>query len=401
MPPLIVYAQEPLPIETTKSIFLAGPTPRGSDGVSWRVDAIEQLETLGYDGYVFVPEPRDGKWAHGYGAQIEWEEEALHRADCIAFWVPRDMSGDTYGGCAMPALTTNDEWGSWKDSGKVVWGSPDWAEHTSYQKHYAKKLGVPGATTLLATLRNAIEKVGEGALRRGGECQVPLYIWRRPEFQGWLKMQYDVGNRLDGCRVVWTFMVPPVAFNTSGKPPRNLFLYALHVDVYIASEDRHKINEIVLLRPDITSVVLYRRDQNWLATKVALVKEFRSPVRNFRGMVLELPGGSSKEKEAIENVALHEVEEETGLKISVERLRFVGERQIAATLSGHTANVFCAELLPDEMALLEKMAADKVTHGVVEDSERTYIEVCRVADVLNRSSVDWSMVGMIVTALAP
>jgi len=91
--PKVVYARDPFPREYTKSIFLAGPTPRGKGNEGWRKEAIEILRKKGYDGVLFVPEPSDGNWAVDYDDQIEWEENGLHQADCILFWVPRDIKG--------------------------------------------------------------------------------------------------------------------------------------------------------------------------------------------------------------------------------------------------------------------------------------------------------------------
>lgn len=148
----VVYAQEPLPTDPLPAVFLAGPTPRSPDVPSWRPEALQILERLAFDGLVFVPEPRDGVWKNDYTFQIEWEDEGLRRADCIAFWIARRM--DT-----MPALTTNDEWGTWKASGKCVLGLPEWAEHVRYQRFHANKLGVPIFTTLPETLRAAVALV--------------------------------------------------------------------------------------------------------------------------------------------------------------------------------------------------------------------------------------------------
>lgn len=39
-----------------KSIFLAGPTPRGEKNVSWRTRACKYLKDNGFDGVVYVPE---------------------------------------------------------------------------------------------------------------------------------------------------------------------------------------------------------------------------------------------------------------------------------------------------------------------------------------------------------
>lgn len=391
--PTTVYARESLPTVVRKSIFLAGPTPR-KDGTSWRADAIRGLAELGFDGHVFIPEPRDGVWAKDYLGQVDWEEEALHAADCIVFWVPRDLTGETYG-CPMPAFTTNDEWGYWKESGKVVWGSPKWAQKVRYQQHYADKLDVPNGTTLRDTLQAAVSRLGGGSERVGGSCQVPLHIWTKPEFQSWLKSQEEAGNRLDGCRVVWTFWV--------GEKRDFLFAWALHVDMWIGSEGRSKTNEFVLFRTDIAAVVLYaipsaasHSDPMDMDNEVVLVREYRSPVRNDRGFVFEIPGGSSKEDERARELAAHEVEEETGLKLDPGRLEVVGTRQVAATLSAHVGTVFIARLNTSEMDQLRKQAEPR---GVEADSERTYVEVWTVRDILKEGVVDWATIGMIFAGL--
>ena len=157
----VIYAREQFPSTTTKSVFLAGPTPRDKSVASWRPNALRLLEEAGYDGIVYVPEPRDGAWSpDGYEAQVDWEEAALKRADCIVFWIPRVME-------TMPALTTNTEWGVWCDSGKVVLGTPPGAQAVRYQRHYAKKLQVPQADSLKDTIGLAVRMVGSGAARSG------------------------------------------------------------------------------------------------------------------------------------------------------------------------------------------------------------------------------------------
>jgi hypothetical protein len=148
----IIYAIEPLVWTEEKSIFLAGPTPRdGQSEKSWRPQAIRILESLNYEGYVYVPEPRDGIWKCKYEEQVEWEEEALTVCDCILFWLPRSE--------AFPGFTTNDEWGCWKRSGKVVFGAPDNAMAVRYQWYYAKKYNIPGGNTLELVCKAALEMI--------------------------------------------------------------------------------------------------------------------------------------------------------------------------------------------------------------------------------------------------
>jgi len=49
--------------------------------------------------------------------------------------------------------------------------------------------------------------------------------------------------------------------------------------MYIKSEDRHKTNEVVLSRPDISTVVGYLpHSDDLMETEVVIVREFRSPL---------------------------------------------------------------------------------------------------------------------------
>ena len=93
----IVYSNHQFPDKINKSIFLAGPTPRDNTTISWRKEAITLLESLNYDGHIFVPEPSDGQSYPNYDNQFNWEDEALNKADCILFWIPRNISTKTYG----------------------------------------------------------------------------------------------------------------------------------------------------------------------------------------------------------------------------------------------------------------------------------------------------------------
>lgn len=381
----VVYVGQEFPARITKSIMLVGPTPRAAHVPSWRPEAIRILEMLGYDGVVFVPEGEHNIWNSTYEKQVETEERMLNTADCIVCWVPRELS-------TMPALTTNDEYGTWKYSGKVVFGAPEGAAKVRYQQYYANKLSIPSHTTLEATLASAVERLGAGALREGGERNVPLYIWQTPSFQQWYKNLRQAGNRLDGARVEWTFRV--------GKNRSFVFFWVLHVDVYIACEDRHKTNEVVIARPDIAAVVAYRPADTLLDTDVVLIKEFRSPVSNSKGFVYEIPGGSSfKPGGNPRQLAADECGEETGLTIDAARMRQHDSRQLVATLSAHHAHLFSVELTEQEVGELRAM--DGVAHGVEEDTERTYVEVKKLSEIMQADSgVDWSMLGMILSVVS-
>lgn len=112
-------------IKGEKSIFLAGPTPRGKEVESWRNRACKFLEECGFDGIVYVPEYSTWKPKNDYVDQAYWEREALTNASVIVFWIPRELP-------EMPAFTTNVEFGYWLHSGKILYGRPETAVKTKY-----------------------------------------------------------------------------------------------------------------------------------------------------------------------------------------------------------------------------------------------------------------------------
>lgn len=379
----IVYAGEKFPTSYAKSIFLAGPTPREKSVQSWRPLALEILKAQGYDGVVFVPENFDGKSPIYYNAQVEWENEGLNRADVILFWIPRELP-------TMPAFTTNVEFGEWFKSGKIVLGFPKSALHTEYLGYKAKIHNAPCANTLEETIALALNFIGTGANREGGETFIPLHVWKTEAFQGWYQNLKSAGNRLDFARVEWVLRM--------GARNNFVFLMVLHVDVFITKENRHKTNEVIIPRPDIATILMYKPGPTIWETEIVLIKEFRSPVSNQNGYVWELPGGSAfKPNQSFHVTASQETEEETGLKIPPDQFKAMDCRQICATLSAHKAHLFAVELAPDEIEWLRQQQG--VAHGVSQDTEQTFVEVKFLHEILNQELVDWSMLGMILSVL--
>lgn len=121
---IINYSDQDV-IKGKKSIFLAGPTPRGENVASWRTEACQILEQMVFDGVVYVPEYSTWKPKEDYVDQAMWERIALTDATVILFWVPRKLPD-------MAAFTTNVEFGYWLHSGKVVYGRPNDASKIKY-----------------------------------------------------------------------------------------------------------------------------------------------------------------------------------------------------------------------------------------------------------------------------
>lgn len=121
---IINYSDQKV-LKGQKSIFLAGPTPRGENIESWRTDACQFLEDSGFDGIVYVPEYSTWRSKTDYVDQAQWERDALASASVIVFWIPRTLPD-------MPAFTTNVEFGYWIHSGKILYGRPDEAKKIKY-----------------------------------------------------------------------------------------------------------------------------------------------------------------------------------------------------------------------------------------------------------------------------
>lgn len=192
-------------------------------------------------------------------------------------------------------------------SGKVVLGTPENADKVQYQEYYATKVGAPLCHTLESTLESAVQLIGKGGFREGGEVFVPIHIWNTSSFQKWYKQLKLAGNSMKKARVAWihrtkkrdTVEIDPlktsleIAQHVKRKlemPEWTVFFWALHVEIFITKENRVKANEIVISRHDISSVLMYKKGNTLSDTEVVLVREFRSPVANETGYVWELPG---------------------------------------------------------------------------------------------------------------
>lgn len=412
----IVYSLEEPPESFSKSIFLAGPTPLSTDVQSWRPQALELLERKNYNGVVYVPENRPGSKEmvipdDGYP---KWEHDAMDKSDLILFWLPRDltMTPRTISDIAkltgpelatykpwlkLPAYTTNVEFGLTAQFGKALFG-PIHGDKNEYLNFVADKFHIPLFHTLEGMLNEALfEILKDGSPRTGGEREIPLHIWKLRAFQNWYQAQKNAGNRLEGATVEWISRVR--------NKPKAIFAFALRPRVYIASEDRVKLNDPVVFRLDISSVVLYKRRPDLYDSEVVLIKEFRTAASTTDGFIWELPGGSSPYITDPLQVAVEEVKKEVGLDIGPDRLDHratwttTGPRQMAATLSTHKSHLFSVALTNKELKWLKSQKG--VPHGSDypdnPTGERVYTEVVKLRDILYNNLVDWGNLGMILS----
>lgn len=98
------------------SIFLAGPCPRDDYEDDWRNEAIEILNKLKFKGTVLNPTNKyyDATDKEHLLKQTVWENEALHKASAIVFWIERSEE--------HPAFTTNIEFGEWVNKNGTYFG---------------------------------------------------------------------------------------------------------------------------------------------------------------------------------------------------------------------------------------------------------------------------------------
>lgn len=354
------FLGDPIPNETTYGIYLMSPEPGAA---TWRADALRLLSEHSFAGEVYVPASQSVSQLDE-AARLAWQESALNQADCVL--AP-----------SSTATTAGLELGKFWHPAKGI----------LIADHANGLANAPGILTLEDACREAASERGE--LRRGGECQIPLDIWRTESFQAWHQAQKSAGNVLHGAHLEWVFRIGP----------ETVFFWALRVDIEVRAEGRRKSNEVILGRPDIATVVLYRRGTDWLQSEVVLVREFRSPACTPDGYVCEFPGGMSRHPGQMADAAVREVNEETGLAIDAARFRFHESRQLVGTLSVHKAHVFSVELTEEEMAALRSQEMANTTHGVAAESEVTSIRVRKVSDLFAAPLTDWSTLGILSTVL--
>lgn len=386
----VVYmGEQDFPDTFERSILIVGPGPN-EDGYSWKVhEALPALRKAGFDGVVFIMEPRPDDngvtprvpLAGGYASIAGEERVKAQLSDVHMAWLP---DADE-----LPSLNTRFQIGKSLDSGKLVIGSPGGAK-AQYILHDAQKRQVPVTSTIDGMVARALDMLGHGAERTGGERFIPPYVWNTAHFQQWYGNLQKAGHRLDYAEVVWSWRIGPERKIT--------FFWILYPKIWIPSEGRWKSNEVVLARPDISATVLYLPAERLNDCEAVIVKEVRVAASNPEGMVSENAGGSSWNGNVDPlQCASEEVHEETNLVIDPSRFTYYGVRQIAPTISSHMVHLFGAQVTLEE---LDKVEAEiGVAHGVVEDTERSYARRVRVGEIRRESFVGWGDWGMILHVL--
>ena len=375
-----VYVYQPFPQSFHSSIYLAGPTPRHAEVCSWRPQALQLLESMAYDGVVFIPESQDRQRRGDYDRQMAWELAAMRRSDLILFWVPAERE-------TLPAFTTRTEFGLQVNSGKVILGMPQGAYKTHYMKQLAKKYWIAVHGTLEETVEAALTTLGGGAKRSGVECLIPLDVWRTAHFQQWYRTQTSAGHTLEDIQnIEWVFRV--------GAARAFPLFIALHVAIKVRGEDRIKSNEAVIIRPSLVTVCAYCPGATSAEDRFILVKEYRTSVMSPQGFVFEFPGGSSWQigDDPIA-VAMDELAQETGIRMARERFQILERRQIAATMIANEAVLVAVRLEPAEMEAI--VARQGAIHGNSMEAEHTTLQVLTRQQMMQGGLVDYATLGQL------
>ena len=375
MPLVVLKRGDAIPESFARSVYLVA-----ADGEPWESDLVSALENAELrDGVVFVgdevPEP-DGNG---------WRARATSVSDAIVCYVQPDAVGSS----VMSAYVAT-EIVRWVTTGQMFCAAPEgsWADELC--------ANAPHKVVPERSLEGLVAKVAKdlrvGAERKAAERLVPLMVWRTPSWKLWYDNLLEVGNRLDGARVDWTFRVGPGGVFT--------LFWAVHANIWVESEGRNKSNEVVIARPDVCCTLAYVPGQQLLDTEIIVIKEFRSPCRNEHGFVYELPGGSSfKPQSDVYQTAADELFEETGIRVEKTRLRKEMSRQAASTVTTHHVHLFSVELTSEEMGVAKKCAEERTMFGNADETEQTYIETLTLRDAIPAAKLDFSTLGMIMQSI--
>lgn len=89
--------------------------------------------------------------------------------------------------------------------------------------------------------------------------------------------------------------------------------------------------------------------------------------------------------------------DETGLTFDKDRIIFEMDRQLMAILSSHKCYLYSLKINDNELEDILKL--EGTANGVESDSERTYLRILKVRDILENNLLDWSNIGYILSVL--
>ena len=148
------YQSRGLADPNTLSVFLAGPSSREDIlEYKWRAFAVHYLRSAGFEGIIYIPEPRENDWTFKetfQGKIVAWESERLLSASLAFVWLPRHQT-------QLPGRVTNTELGflagmAYADPDKFkdrfIFGCPPDAWKINSETHWAGLAGTQRHTDL-------------------------------------------------------------------------------------------------------------------------------------------------------------------------------------------------------------------------------------------------------------
>lgn len=111
-----------------------------------------------------------------------------------------------------------------------------------------------------------------------------------------------------------------------------------------------------------------------------------------------MPGGSSV-TDSVDplEIIVDEIKEETGLSFDTNRIVFEQDRQLMSTLSSHKCYLYSIAITDEELAEIKKL--EGTVNGIEEDSERTYLRIFKLKDILKNNLLDWSNIGYLLQVI--
>lgn len=157
----VIFAGSHESIHPTRSVFLAGPSPKeGAMLQSWRRQIIAHLKGMNHEHLdhlqLIVPEPKSGYWndvmSNKYTEkdQTLWEHDCMLKSKVIAFWLPTFWTSKNAG--VYPSNigpSSRFEFGFFlhnslvSEQQKIVVGSPKKAESLQWAQVLCEKYGIP------------------------------------------------------------------------------------------------------------------------------------------------------------------------------------------------------------------------------------------------------------------
>lgn len=169
----IIYVFEDIPESMRQSVILLGPSSLDQGVTAWRVEALQHLEKLGFEGTVLIPEQRQRNSSIDYNEHLKWVTQACRQAEIILFWVPRDLE-------KLPGLKTNVEFGQYVSSPRMIYGAPPQAQKVKYLRTLASSYDRPCFSDLSLMLEHVCQQLTQ-----------PKELYRKMEYAD-VRLAYSI-----------------------------------------------------------------------------------------------------------------------------------------------------------------------------------------------------------------